>query len=184
MTDNEKLAWAAGFFDGEGTVAVTKAKAQKKRKTTSGLYWNYALLVTATQRSPEPLKILVEMFGGSMFAFKKYGTTYHKWQAYADNAVRALTGMLPYLTVKAPVARVGLEFQESKERHLAAYWKSGPGRGVGRVGRTGYPEEVLAQREAFYLQARNLNQRFRTDKRQPKWETIPQVVNTEKPALN
>jgi hypothetical protein len=52
MIDREELAWAAGFHEGEGHIALRK---------------NGGLVATVSQTNPEPLKRLQEIFGGSVY---------------------------------------------------------------------------------------------------------------------
>ncbi len=100
MTDGEKLAWAAGFFDGEGCVAVANGNS---------------LYMSAAQIDRTPLDQLTEILGG-----KVYGPRYpsregrrpiFEWKLTTHhNVVRALRCLLPFLTCKHAQATLAMTF--------------------------------------------------------------------------
>lgn len=99
LTDREKLAWAAGFFDGEGSVAIN----------------DNGLMIKAGQINVEPLYILQGIFGGRInedrSAARQGYRRFHLWMASTRQAADALRQMFPYLTVKKNAALVALQHQ-------------------------------------------------------------------------
>src|SRR5262245_34443745 len=104
MKDTD-AAWAAGFFDGEGSVTLTP----RNGKGDAGR----VLLLRASQRIEAPLLRLKTLFGGSVYADKKESRCYY-WQAGSKMAATALEAMLPYLCVKHELAAWGLRHQATK----------------------------------------------------------------------
>jgi hypothetical protein len=101
MEDTE-LAWAAGFFDGEGCITVFK----------STLY-GPKLNVSIGQVVKAPLQVLHDMFGGTLYWKEAYGS--HKsgiWMLeWRDGKSESfLKSILPYLVVKRSQAELALEF--------------------------------------------------------------------------
>ncbi|HEX6826171.1 MAG TPA: LAGLIDADG family homing endonuclease [Nitrospiraceae bacterium] len=134
-----KIAWAAGFFDGEGCVSISSAVER-------GKYRRYQLSVIIAQKVREPLDVFVSLFGGSVTALKVHGSTYFQYKTTGFNAWSILQSLLPYLTVKREVAEVGMQFQEVLESTL-------PKKGTKRT------ESQNTQMELLYQQAKYLNQR-------------------------
>jgi hypothetical protein len=89
--------YLAGFFDGEGCVSTNGRD--------SGSY----LTTTIANSHLGILESIREQFGGSISQRKSgsYTLTLSTWKAHA-----LLNHMLPYLIVKADVARVGIQLQE------------------------------------------------------------------------
>lgn len=98
ITSTEKLAYIAGFFDGEGCISVHFASAEHK---------NTILRASITQNVPEPLEMIQELFGGSLCRTNK------KAIQLSINGKKAhifLETILPYLTVKREQALVAIQF--------------------------------------------------------------------------
>lgn len=64
-------AWAAGFHEGEGHVALRK---------------NGGLIATISQTNPEPLNKIQSLFGGSIYGPKKTGNNKPVWVWSSNNA--------------------------------------------------------------------------------------------------
>lgn len=119
MTLITSYAWAAGFVDGEGYIAVSRKKpSYSVRKSGPNIgrprrdgvvYW---LQLSVAQRNPEPLHALVRLFGGNIRVCRpKRGNVYYSWRICADNALAALEAMLPFFVGKRDVAQLGVSFQ-------------------------------------------------------------------------
>jgi len=113
MTD---IAWAAGFFDGEGCIQILNNKG--KNKTNS----YYVTLDVSQAYSKEPLLLLQRLFGGSLevlSARKHCPNAVWHWRLYAKDAIREmLVEMLPYLTVKRRQATTAISFLDFKATTL------------------------------------------------------------------
>jgi hypothetical protein len=134
-------AYAAGFFDGEGYVTITK---QSRGDT-------YYLRVGISNTCREPLEYIQGLWYGSLFdhagRYDGYNGRHarlaaYKWYAHGPKAAAFLLDLLPYLRVKNEQALLGLEFQDLK-------------RGFGSK----YTVQEKAQARGLYetLKATNLN---------------------------
>jgi hypothetical protein len=101
MTD--ELAWAAGFFDGEGSIHITP---------------KHRLVVAVGQVSRQPLDIFLRLLGGSLHSRPAYGNhqASWKWQAEARSAGIALGMLVPHLVNKKAEAELALDFQSRISR--------------------------------------------------------------------
>ena len=137
-----ELAYLAGFFDGEGTVFVTKG----------GTKGNFVLQTSACNISPLPLISLQEAFGGSIMSMnrgKANWRPYYQWQTNSVKAEVALTALLPYLRVKAEQAKLALAFRKVQKRQMRCRKHIG---GHGSVRFTDIEnEEKQVLREAIHI---------------------------------
>lgn len=112
MSIAHELAWAAGFFDGEGYVNIQRRHQKYKDKSYRGHY----LRVGINHVAPEPLYEMQRLFGGSL---EKQDTKTvignrkprHRWVTSSNSAKEALIKMLPYMKNKNKVAILGIDFQ-------------------------------------------------------------------------
>jgi hypothetical protein len=107
MIQIEDLAWAAGFFDGEGCVILRKAKN------------TYVVRISVSQVNPAPILKLKHLFGGHISKQKPKNSNWKdqwKWEQDAKTASETLQTLLPYLVVKKDVAELALEFQQTKRK--------------------------------------------------------------------
>lgn len=177
MNERDLLIWAAGFFDGEGCASIgrtrrerTGLKSNRRLKNSEDFWYGYTANVAVSQKQEAPLKRLHEMFDGHLFSYRSRGTTYWRWQQWSGGAADCLRKLLPYLLVKRDIADTVIRFQEQLTQWNAEF------------GRNGYPDWVVAGREAYWQQARTLNQRNRADDRAPKYEG-PKILQGEKEPL-
>lgn len=115
MSVAHELAWAAGFFDGEGYVTIqygyTKSPNGKR-------YPRHTLRIGINHVAPEPLYEMQRLFGGSIEKQKLesvHGNRHprHRWVLNCSNAAEALKSMMPYFRNKQKVAELGLELQNT-----------------------------------------------------------------------
>ena len=115
MSRTHDVAWAAGFFDGEGYVTIqkrnTKAKSGKR-------YESYYLRIGINHVSVEPLKEMYRIFGGTIrkqTAHTVIGNRHprHSWQLSCKQAKEALIQMMPYFRNKQKAAELGIELQNT-----------------------------------------------------------------------
>lgn len=101
------LAWAAGFFDGEGCVRIQKESVQRR------LNLHYLLQVIVVNTDPAPLDALSEWFGGNVH--RRDRTDGHKtlwwWELGSAAAERFLRAIRPYSIVKCEQIDLALEFR-------------------------------------------------------------------------
>ncbi len=110
---SEDLAWAAGFFDGEGCILIARNSPGVRggRIHTSP---SHHLKMTAQQTDERPLLKLQALFGGTVNERRNLPQNKKRiWGWYlSDNAaVKALMDMLPWLIVKRSQARLAIDFR-------------------------------------------------------------------------
>lgn len=113
---NKDIAWAAGFFEGEGYVQCVKRKNKKR----TDRYFS----ISIAQVDRRPLDKFVEIFGGKVNGpYGPYQTTkqaYYTYNSYSSIAVQAVTSMLPYLYRKGEQCTKALEewkeYNDSKQQ--------------------------------------------------------------------
>ena len=121
----EFYAYYAGLFDGEGTVYIYRQDWNKykdkewfrNRKSNSSP--SYRLSVKITNTNKDCLEFIQKRLGGTIYAYKdrrsSLGKTQYTWNIYANNALRLLSKMLPYLIIKEEQAKVAIKFQMRKQ---------------------------------------------------------------------
>ena len=102
-TNEQEIAYLAGFFDGEGCIWLAR--------------WNYLKADYYSLRSeldntfPEPLYLARRIFGGKVRLTKQRGNRnpVHKWVVGSRKAETFLRVLLPYLIIKKAEATLALE---------------------------------------------------------------------------
>lgn len=110
MADTSQIAYAAGFFDGEGWVGFGGSGKSK--------LWR-ALKIEIAQKDPRPLRAFQDAVGGRGIISLQERTNKHhyRWRARSGvEAAEVLELLLPYLIGKRDVAELGLEYQKTKNR--------------------------------------------------------------------
>jgi hypothetical protein len=110
VKDQLFLAWAAGFFDGEGCVLVS----ERLNKTV------YQLYTTITQQDPTALHLIKQRFGGNVtpdktatsnsYYRKRGATLVWRWKASSTEAQAFLLAIEPFVIVKAEQVRIAAGF--------------------------------------------------------------------------
>ena len=116
MEDRIFLAWAAGFFDGEGCVLVelSKQKACKHGFRT-------VLHATVTQTSLPCLELFLDRFGGKIVTNEHKTPTgrrwavQYRWSVKNDDAIAFLKAILPYCVVKREQVDVAVSYPTKGE---------------------------------------------------------------------
>lgn len=136
------LAYAAGFFDGEGCISLLKRERTYKQKTIT-----YFLRVSIGQKDGATLDWMKIAFGGNVFFVKRDGS--FMWVLTDVAAYLFLKEITPYLKYKKPQADLAIKFQEK----FVLPRKS-------QGARQKLSLEELAQREEYYLQMKALKKVF------------------------
>lgn len=90
------IAYAAGFFDGEGCISISK---------------NGAVDVRITNTAKNVLVRLQTLFGGSITnRTQKVNKTQYAYSLYGEEAIKFITILKPYLIDKKPQADTILEY--------------------------------------------------------------------------
>lgn len=109
---DERIAlviWAAGFFDGEGSVSIQRLSGPSLG-ARSGM--RYTLRLNVPQIVIAPLERLQQLWGGSIRLDKSRskGRPLYVWSLTTGAARRMLIEVTPFLLVKRAQAELGLEF--------------------------------------------------------------------------
>jgi len=129
-----KLAWAAGFLDGEAYIGVTRSFD----KRNSRMY--YRIDVNAAQVHLAPIELLKSMFGGRVNFHKNNHQGSYCWRVFGEEARRVIVLLLPYFIVKRKQAELVMQFDSVSQ-----------GRPGGRKGHfSSLPEESNLLREALW----------------------------------
>lgn len=108
MIDTE-LAWAAGFFDGEGYISCPERNTIHKNKSYKSNYIRLGI----NHVDPRPLQRMYHLFGGALEQ-NIYATGNRKprcqWKLSCQEAKNFLIQVRPYLINKDIVADIALEF--------------------------------------------------------------------------
>lgn len=116
MSKSHRLAWAAGFIDGDGFITIQRRNQKVKETVYTSLY----LRVGACQARQTPLMELQSLFGGTIRE-KNSGPNregYNRkvqwiWTLSCNQAMEALIQLLPYLIHKKEAAQLAVEFQQT-----------------------------------------------------------------------
>ena len=137
------IAYAAGFFDGEGCIHIAH---QKKSDAVRG--YIYRLNVSVTQNHLNTLVDFQNLIGveGRIYLRPRTGTSNRDYYCltYDSSAAEALLlKLLPFLHRKLDEAVIALQFQQCTQlnRHF---------------GPKGCPAHIWAQRKSLYKKLRNL----------------------------
>ena len=115
-----ELAWAAGFFDGEGTIGLYHHKRDG----------SYGVQVAITQTNPRVLLWIHEVFGGSLVhgVNKDHGYDYDfyelTWRG-VDKAGVFIKRILPYLREKREQAELFLTYDSETDDDARAQIAAG-----------------------------------------------------------
>lgn len=111
--DAAVVAWAAGFFDGEGCIYAAES-------VTKQGYRRFQFVVQVAQVHPEPLDVLRETWGGKVRVMRA-GHPRHRdqWQWGISGAPGAqfLTDVVPHLRLKGPAAQAAIPCMFRTHRH-------------------------------------------------------------------
>jgi hypothetical protein len=140
----ERIAWAAGFIDGDGFISI-----EKSGKQGNNGYFRFTSRVEATQGIVEPLLELINLFDGSIHPVKNQYGEYFGWRLRGESVGPVLISLLPYLKVKNRQAEIAIEFS-STVRKL----QGKNGRYYPRLDRS-----IHDRRQALYEECKILNSR-------------------------
>jgi len=101
LTDEQFVAWSAGFFDGEGNVDI------RYRLTRGGKYERFECRVTVVQVVRAPLDAMKGRWGGSICVPK---TGIARWVVTGSECKRFLVDVTPFLLVKSEQVVAAIKF--------------------------------------------------------------------------
>lgn len=104
MKDTD-IAWAAGFFDGEGSILL--------RKYTVKNHIQWTLRLVLVQKDPAPLYEFQTIVGGLGTVHRRETRPITVWEVASHEAEIALRTLYPYLRAKQYQADIALKFRET-----------------------------------------------------------------------
>lgn len=109
MTDM-KLAYMAGLFDGEGCVSINKVNAKNYKRP--GFQLRASISITHEETS----SLFQNAFGGThKMITRARAQDYWQWVIVARKARDFLEQIEPFLVIKKPVAKFGIQFQNYRD---------------------------------------------------------------------
>lgn len=138
-----KLAWAAGFIDGEGYVGIVRQVDKHKIYSQ----W-YRPTIDVGQSHLEPIRLLQNMFGVGIIRkiASSNGNPFWHWTVTGPIQIHdVLTQMLPYFVVKRRQAELLLQFRSTVV----------PRGSNGRMQHL--PNSIMTEREALWAAVKALN---------------------------
>lgn len=151
--DTHLLSWMAGFTDGEGCIRIAQRGAKYRLKHGRDQYF---LNIHLANTNREVLAIFKAIFGGSLYAVKRY-KEHHKigyqWAVSHVKAEAYLRLIFPYLKLKKPQAELAMEFLKTVNR--------GSGVGSRNFSRKYYTEDENASRNSMFRKMHSLNENGR-----------------------
>lgn len=117
MSHTHRIAWCAGFFDGDGYVTIQRRKSKAKN---GKVYTGHYLRIGINHVAPEPLHEIQKYLGGKVVKFTGVignRKPCHQWCLNCNSAAEGLKILLPYLVNKDTVAKLALEFQKTMQEN-------------------------------------------------------------------
>lgn len=111
LTDLNFIVWAAGFFDGEGSVFVEISKNKNTRRRVRNL-----LTASVTQTSTPCLNLFKQCFGGNITPITKSRRSHMNnsvcfvWRVRSKDAIAFLEAIAPYVVVKKEQVELALQY--------------------------------------------------------------------------
>lgn len=152
MEEQIFLAWAAGFFDGEGCVMVEKSKEIRCKHG-----FRTSLHTTVTQTSRPCLELFLDKFGGSIITSEnrtpsgRRWAVQYRWVARNEEALEFLRAIEPYVVVKKSQVLAALSYP----------MKSEDGRKYGNSANP-IPDEVMSARLVLRETLQNIRTNMKT----------------------
>lgn len=153
MANELFLAWAAGFFDGEGCVLIELSKEKRCRHGH-----RTSLHATVTQTSLPCLEKYLEAFGGGIATSRsktpngRRWAVQYRWSVRNEKAAAFLEAILPYVVVK----------KEQIETALKYPMKSSDGRKYGSATNP-IPDAVMEARLALRKMLQDIRASMKTE---------------------
>ena len=156
----EDLIWAAGLFDGEGCISLSKRTPQRLNKAVS---YNYALILKVAMCHKDTVMRLHRMFGVGTLHNQRLQAAHLSrawiWFCNRDDAEIVIHKLRPWLFTKARDAELALQFLSLPPMQKGGRWRSRP-----------VSPELEAKRNRLFLKLRNCKSRNMSMARKERYE--------------
>lgn len=150
----EKFAYLAGCIDCDGCIRIRKIIYKGKIKS-------YSLSVRVAQKDKRIINFCQENFGGHIYSNGKSSGTLWEWGLLGSFAKDILEKIEPFLVYKRNQAKVGIEFEEIRQKQTNKYR-------VNRIRKDGtkgvirgfLSKDVLQIREMYYQKLKDLKKEY------------------------
>jgi hypothetical protein len=111
MSKSHDLAWAAGFFDGEGYITIGRRSSSVNGK----IYRHHYLRIGINHVAKEPINEMVRILGGSV-EYQNINSVQGnriprtRWICNTKKAEEVLREMMPYFRNKNKAAEIAFEY--------------------------------------------------------------------------
>jgi hypothetical protein len=151
------IAWAAGIYEGEGS-----CNTAVKHKS--------AFTVQITQKDPEFLYKLRDLFGGSVKGYDNGGFWIHHWRTSGNKARVFLGSIYPFLTVrrKTQIDATGARYFLNDAAHLISAQRTSPECPIySSLWEWIEQKEVESRKQAKEFKTKRMNQHYAENSKNP-----------------
>lgn len=168
QTKATKLAYLAGFIDGEGCIMISKRNPRMDKNGKDRINVSYSVLLTIAQRDGAIMDWLVGNYGGSVQWKDRENPTYN-WIITHKKASIVLKEVLPFLKYKKHQAELALKLQGRLKKTLR-----------GQDGKAmPLADNEIKIREKIYLRCRELKHIYKESKYRNKLDNNGAAVTTK-----
>lgn len=151
------LLYTAGFFDGEGYVALRRKRYGRRESRNVAGHMDYAIETVMSNINEEVILKLQERWGGTVSHIspkRENERDLYRLTIYSAKAMTLLRAIQPYSIVKRHQIELALKYDEHvQETRLLRYQK-------GVKGIQPYPPEIAQIRLAFFNEMKVINHRW------------------------
>jgi len=149
-----KLAYLAGFIDGEGCIMVAKRNPRTDKNGRRRTSVSYSVLLTVSQRDGAIMDWLTGNFGGTVQWKDKKDYPCYVWNITHKKASAVLKDVLPFLKYKRDQALLAINLQNRLQKTL----RDADGKALPLT------ENEINIREKIYLRCRELKHVYKESK--------------------
>jgi len=144
-----KLAYLAGFIDGEGCIMIAKRNPRLEGRINV----SYSILLTISQKDGAIMDWLTGNFGGSV-QYKNKERDIYVWNITHKKAAKVLKEVLPFIKYKRPQIEIAIRLQNRLTKTL----KGKDGRALPLT------DSEIIKREEMYLECKKLKHIYKESK--------------------
>jgi len=162
LITKEIAAYAAGLFDGEGCIRITRTIPKPKSPQSRNHNFCYTLYISVAMTDPSPIKFLKKHFSGSTRPVKnrKPGVwrPLYCWWTWGKFAIPFLKIVYPYCLIKKEQIENAIEFREHMNLIRKIWPRERNGQPDGR--KATLPLEILEYRDKLFKKSKDLKKKI------------------------